>query len=61
MIRPHLGDHAAEGLSRHYGALAAGLPLAEPDPVGLRCGRTGLGAWASTQVWDEAGLLAVAG
>ncbi len=61
MLRPHLGDHAAEGLSRNYGALAAGLPLAEPEPVDLRCGRTGLGAWASTQVWDEAGLLAVAG
>jgi uncharacterized protein YbjT (DUF2867 family) len=61
MMRPHLGDHAAEALSRHFDVLAAGLTLAEPDPVDLRCGRTGLGAWASSQVWDEAGLLAVAG
>jgi uncharacterized protein YbjT (DUF2867 family) len=57
MMRPFLGD-AAEGLSRHY---ASAVPLPEPAPADLRHGRTGLGAWASTEVWHEAGLLAVAG
>lgn len=45
LIRPHLGDHAADGVAAAY---AGGSPLpAAPDPARLRTGRTDLQTWAS--------------
>jgi uncharacterized protein YbjT (DUF2867 family) len=52
MLRPHLGDEAADGIAGMYAALAAG-PAPAPDPARLRVGSTDLESWARAQPWTR--------
>ena len=53
LLRPHLGDEAADGVADMYAALAAG-PAPAPDPARLRVGSSDLESWARAQHWTAA-------
>jgi uncharacterized protein YbjT (DUF2867 family) len=60
LMRPYVGDHVAEGVSRYYAALAAGPAPPEPEPARVHTGPSHLERWARSQVWDDAAVLAPA-
>ncbi len=57
MLRPHLGDEAADGIAGMYAAMS-GAPAPMPDPARLRVGSTDLESWARAREWTASPGLA---